>query len=125
MTIATLMATAAIFLVKGWTAPAFGALAITIGGMVCIAASNAGDTSAGPEDGVPDWGYAVEAAGGGDDRRDRLHVLDRRDAERDEQGAGEFQRMPKPVAHLAVRICRTVFRTRGNFSRDDHVADLA
>jgi putative OPT family oligopeptide transporter len=45
MTIATLMATSAIFLVKGWTAPAFGALAITIGGMVCIAASNAGDTS--------------------------------------------------------------------------------
>ena len=29
MTIATLMATTAIFLVKGWTAPAFGALAIT------------------------------------------------------------------------------------------------
>jgi putative OPT family oligopeptide transporter len=45
MTIATLMGTAAIFLVKGWTAPAFGALAITIGGVVCIAASNAGDTS--------------------------------------------------------------------------------
>jgi putative OPT family oligopeptide transporter len=45
MTIATLMATSAIFLVKGWTAPAFGALAITIGGIVCIAASNAGDTS--------------------------------------------------------------------------------
>jgi len=45
MTIATLMATCAIFLVRGWTAPAFGALAITIGGIVCIAASNAGDTS--------------------------------------------------------------------------------
>jgi putative OPT family oligopeptide transporter len=45
MTIATLMATSAIFLVKGWTSPAFGALAITIGGVVCIAASNAGDTS--------------------------------------------------------------------------------
>ncbi len=45
MTIATLMATAAIFLVQGWTVPAFGALAITIGGVVCIAASNAGDTS--------------------------------------------------------------------------------
>ncbi|MGB7267276.1 MAG: oligopeptide transporter, OPT family [Terracidiphilus sp.] len=45
MTIATLMATAAIFLVQGWTAPAFGALAITIGGVVCIAASNSGDTS--------------------------------------------------------------------------------
>ena len=45
MTIATLMATSAIFLVKGWTTPAFGALAITIGGVVCIAAANAGDTS--------------------------------------------------------------------------------
>ena len=45
MTIATLMATAAIFLVKGWTAPAFAALAITIGGVVCIASANAGDTS--------------------------------------------------------------------------------
>ncbi len=45
MTIATLMAVAAIFLVSGWTAPAFGALAISIGGIVCIASSNAGDTS--------------------------------------------------------------------------------
>jgi uncharacterized oligopeptide transporter (OPT) family protein len=45
MTIATLMATSAIFLVKGWTAPAFGALAITIGGVVCIASAEAGDTS--------------------------------------------------------------------------------
>jgi uncharacterized oligopeptide transporter (OPT) family protein len=39
------MATSAIFLVKGWTAPAFGALAITIGGVVCIASAEAGDTS--------------------------------------------------------------------------------
>ncbi|MGO9775568.1 MAG: OPT family oligopeptide transporter [Terracidiphilus sp.] len=45
MTIATLMATSAIFLVNGWTAPAFGALAITIGGVVCIASCEAGDTS--------------------------------------------------------------------------------
>ena len=45
MTIATLMATTAVFLIEGWTAPAFGALAITIGGVVCIAASNSGDTS--------------------------------------------------------------------------------
>ncbi len=45
MTIATLMATAAVFLLQGWTAPAFAALAITIGGVVCIAASNSGDTS--------------------------------------------------------------------------------
>jgi uncharacterized oligopeptide transporter (OPT) family protein len=45
MTIATLMATSAIFLVAGWTTPAFGALAITIGGVVCIASAEAGDTS--------------------------------------------------------------------------------
>jgi putative OPT family oligopeptide transporter len=45
MTIATLMATSAIFLFKGWTAPSFGALAITIGGVVCIASAEAGDTS--------------------------------------------------------------------------------
>ncbi len=45
MAIATLMATCAIFLVIGWTASAYAALAITIGGVVCIASANAGNTS--------------------------------------------------------------------------------
>src|SRR5437868_15021847 len=45
MTIATLMATSGIFLALGWTEPAFGALVLSIGGVVCIASSNAGDTS--------------------------------------------------------------------------------
>ena len=45
MAIATLMATCALFLLAGWTAPAYGALALTIGGTVCIAAANAGNTS--------------------------------------------------------------------------------
>lgn len=45
MTIATLMATCAMFLVMGWTAPAYAALAIAIGGVVCVAAANAGATS--------------------------------------------------------------------------------
>jgi putative OPT family oligopeptide transporter len=45
MTIATLMATSAIFLALGWTAPAFGALVLAVGGVVCIASANAGDTS--------------------------------------------------------------------------------
>ncbi len=45
MTIATLMATCALFLAAGWTAPAYSALALTIGGVVCIAAANAGATS--------------------------------------------------------------------------------
>jgi putative OPT family oligopeptide transporter len=45
MTIATLMATCAVFLVLGWTASAFAVLALTIGGVVAIAAANAGATS--------------------------------------------------------------------------------
>lgn len=45
MAIATLMATCAMFLVMGWTATAYSALAITIGGVVCIASANAGNTS--------------------------------------------------------------------------------
>lgn len=45
MAIATLMATCAMFLVMGWTEPAFFGLAITIGGVVCIASANAGNTS--------------------------------------------------------------------------------
>jgi uncharacterized oligopeptide transporter (OPT) family protein len=45
MTIATLMATCAMFLVMNWTAGAYAALALTIGGVVCIAAANAGATS--------------------------------------------------------------------------------
>src|SRR5258708_6237552 len=45
MAIATLMATCAMFLVMGWTATAFSVLAISIGGVVCIASANAGNTS--------------------------------------------------------------------------------
>jgi len=45
MTIATLMATCALFFAAGWTAPAYEALALGIGGIVCIAAANAGATS--------------------------------------------------------------------------------
>ena len=45
MTIATLMATCAMFLVAGWTASAYSVLALTIGGVVCIAAAIAGATS--------------------------------------------------------------------------------
>jgi putative OPT family oligopeptide transporter len=45
MAIATLMATCAVFLLLGWTDAAFFALAITIGGVVCIASANAGNTS--------------------------------------------------------------------------------
>jgi len=45
MAIATLMATCAFFLLAGWTAGAYGALALSIGGTVCIAAANAGNTS--------------------------------------------------------------------------------
>ncbi|MFN7961015.1 MAG: oligopeptide transporter, OPT family [Thermoanaerobaculia bacterium] len=45
MTIATLMATCLIFVALGWKGDAYQALAICVGGMVCIAAANAGNTS--------------------------------------------------------------------------------
>ncbi len=45
MTIATLMATCALFLLAGWTGGNYAALALSIGGLVCIAAANAGATS--------------------------------------------------------------------------------
>jgi putative OPT family oligopeptide transporter len=45
MTIATLMATCALFLVVGWKEAPYGALALMIGGSVCIAAANGGNTS--------------------------------------------------------------------------------
>jgi putative OPT family oligopeptide transporter len=45
MAIATLMATCGVFLALGWTNSAYGALALMIGGTVCIAAANAGNTS--------------------------------------------------------------------------------
>src|SRR5690349_4830337 len=45
MSIATLIATCAIFFLAGWTAPNYAVLALMIGGVVCIAAAIAGATS--------------------------------------------------------------------------------
>jgi putative OPT family oligopeptide transporter len=45
MTIATLMATCLIFVAMGWTEDIFQPMALCVGGMVCIAAANAGATS--------------------------------------------------------------------------------
>jgi len=45
MAIATLMGTCALFLLLGWTGQGYTALALTVGAVVCIAASNAGTTS--------------------------------------------------------------------------------
>jgi hypothetical protein len=38
------MATCALFFAFGWTAPAYAVLALSVGGVVCIAAANAGAT---------------------------------------------------------------------------------
>jgi putative OPT family oligopeptide transporter len=45
MTIAALMATCLIFVGMGWTGDVFQPMALCVGGMVCIAAANAGATS--------------------------------------------------------------------------------
>jgi putative OPT family oligopeptide transporter len=117
MTIATLMATSAIFLVKGWTAPAFGALAITIGGVVCIAASNAGDTSqdlkTGYLIGATPWKqqlalmigvivciFSIGAT---------LNAMNR--------GLEQFQRMTQPIP-LALTALPDGVQNEGNFTRD-------
>jgi putative OPT family oligopeptide transporter len=45
MTVATLLFTCLIFLLMGWTGPAFYVTALSVGGIVCIASSNGGTTS--------------------------------------------------------------------------------
>jgi putative OPT family oligopeptide transporter len=45
MTIATLMATAMVFVAFGWTGLIYEPMALVVGGMVCIAAANGGATS--------------------------------------------------------------------------------
>ncbi|MEP7145064.1 MAG: oligopeptide transporter, OPT family, partial [Ferruginibacter sp.] len=45
MTIATVMITCLIFVAVGWTGQSFEPMALVVGGMVCIAAANAGATS--------------------------------------------------------------------------------
>jgi putative OPT family oligopeptide transporter len=120
MTIATLMATAAIFLVKGWTAPAFGALAITIGGVVCIAASNAGDTSqdlkTGYLIGATPWkqqfaimiGVIVSIFSVGA----TLNAMNK--------GLEQFQRLQKPIVFSLDHLPDGV-QNKGQFTRD-HIA---
>jgi putative OPT family oligopeptide transporter len=44
MTVATLLLTCLVFLIIGWTAPPYFVTALSIGGIVCIAASNGGTT---------------------------------------------------------------------------------
>lgn len=45
MTIATLMGTALVFIGVGWTGSLYEPMALVVGGMICIAAANAGATS--------------------------------------------------------------------------------
>src|SRR5882672_7159860 len=45
MTIATLLLTCLIFLILGWTERTYYVTALSVGGIVCVAASNGGSTS--------------------------------------------------------------------------------
>lgn len=45
MTIATIMGTALVFIAVGWTGKLYEPMALVVGGMICIAAANAGATS--------------------------------------------------------------------------------
>ncbi|WP_263382220.1 OPT family oligopeptide transporter [Granulicella arctica] len=117
MTIATLMATSAIFLVRGWTAPAFGALAITIGGIVCIAASNAGDTSQDLK-----TGYLIGATPWKQQMAVMLGVIISvfsigATLNAMNTGLEEFQRLPRPIAFSLNQLPDGV-QNIGPFTRD-------
>ena len=91
MTIATLMATCAVFLVMHWTANSYAVLALTIGGVVCIASAIAGATSQDLK-----TGYLVGATPmwqqiGAHDRRDGFVVCHRRHADPDERGLAQYK----------------------------------
>ncbi|MBV8593746.1 MAG: OPT/YSL family transporter [Caulobacteraceae bacterium] len=45
MTVATLLLTCLVFLALGWTGPSYYVTALSVGGIVCVAASNGGTTS--------------------------------------------------------------------------------
>lgn len=45
MTIATVMATCLVFIAIGWSGKAYEPMALVVGGMICVAAANAGGTS--------------------------------------------------------------------------------
>ncbi|MEO6803957.1 MAG: OPT/YSL family transporter, partial [Granulicella sp.] len=117
MTIATLMATSAIFLVRGWTAPAFGALAITIGGIVCIAAANAGDTSQDLK-----TGYLIGATPWKQQMALMIGVIISIfsiGATLNAMNAGleQFQRLQKPIAFSLAALPDGV-QSKGPFTRD-------
>lgn len=69
MTIATLMATCIIFLAVGWKGGAYSAIALYIGAVVCICASNAGNVSQSLKSGyllgctprLQEYGYVIGA----------------------------------------------------------------
>ena len=88
MTIATLMATCAVFLVIHWTSTAHEVLALTIGGVVCIASAIAGATSQDLKTGylvgaTPYWQQVALVIGV------MVSVVrDRRNADSDEHRAG-------------------------------------
>ena len=62
MTVATLLLTCLIFLIVGWTGPSYYVTALSIGGIVCIAASNGGTTSQDLKTGFPGWRDAEVSA---------------------------------------------------------------
>ncbi len=84
MTIATLMATCAVFLVVGWKQPPYAVLALTIGGVVCIASAIAGATSQDLKTGTFGGRYSGVAADWINYWSFRFHGGDRIDADRDE-----------------------------------------
>ena len=117
MSIATLMATCAIFFVAGWTAPNYSVLALMIGGVVCIAAAIAGATSQDLKTGYPCRRHALLAADGPSRRRHHFHRRHRRHAQHHEQGPGKILPTQIPVnmqsLPTGVKVERDNFAFKG------------
>ena len=113
MAIATLMATCAMFLVVGWTRGTYAVLALTIGGVVCVAAANGGGTSQDLK-----TGYLVGATPSKqqvalDHRRHGLGLCHRRHAAADESRPGAIQASANRGGPRAIcpSACRSKART--------------
>ncbi len=72
MTIATVMGTCLTFLAVGWGGKVYEPMALVVGGMVCIAASNAGGHLAGSENRLFGWRHPTLSAAGVVHRGHRL-----------------------------------------------------
>ena len=141
MTIATLMATCLLFIGFGWTSDPYQPMALCVGGIVCVAAANAGATSQDLKTGflvgaTPKYQQiGIDHRGGGRlaDHRDHRHRARQADAGRGHRGGDPPDRqqpLPRAAGHAdghpdprtALLQPRLAVRPGGGLPRGDRPA---